>query len=166
MIKNRLFSLLAVATLSGATVFLAAGSDTSQWKAKAGEIAAVTRTRSVLSEVYTIDQKYRSMMGPSSSQGVRLLDVEPPELLWITGYEAVMVGPDGHKPRAQEFMCHSNLDIDLEPHKELIGDNRSFSTRLFTLSQKVENHSVDFGVLETHRLSHRRLDFRPELSDQ
>ena len=127
MIKNRLSSLLAVATLSGATVFLAAGSD-SQWKGKAGEIAAVTRTRSVLSEVYTIDQKYRSMMGPSSSQGVRLLDVEPPELLWITGYEAVMVGPDGHEPKAQEFMCHSNLDIDIEPHEALVARNPAFSS--------------------------------------
>ena len=77
MIKNRLSSLLAVAALSGAAVFLASGSSSSQWDGKAEEIAAVTRTRSVLSEVYTIDQKYRSMMGPSSSQGVRLLDVEP-----------------------------------------------------------------------------------------
>ena len=52
------------------------------------ELAAETQTRTVLSEVYTIDRKYRSMMGPSSGQEVRLLDVEPPELVWITGYEA------------------------------------------------------------------------------
>ncbi len=75
------------------------------------------------------------MTGPSSSQGVRRPAVAPPELLWLTGDEAAMVGPDGKTDRAQEFMCHSNLDIDSEKHQELVGDNQAFSTRLFTLSQ-------------------------------
>ena len=134
MIKNRLFSLCAAAAILSAIVLLL-GADSSPGRVDAGEIAAIAQTKTVLSEVYTVDRKYRSMMGPSSSQGVRLLDVEPPELLWITGYEAVMVGPDGVTPQAQEFMCHSNLDIDAEDHQALMGDNPSFSTRLFTLSQ-------------------------------
>lgn len=125
----------------------------------AAEIAAAQRTETVLSPVYTIDQKYRSMMGPYSEQQI-LLDGVPepgseqfaaeppapaadgpaagdaePELLWITGYRAVMVGADGSEPMAQEFMCHSNLDLDLAAHEEVWGEVPGFGSRLFTLSQ-------------------------------
>ncbi|MCP3912310.1 MAG: hypothetical protein GY713_15300, partial [Actinomycetia bacterium] len=58
-----------------------------------------------------------------------------PELLWITGYRAVMVGADGSAPMAQEFMCHSNLDLDLTAHQEVWGEVPGFGARLFTLSQ-------------------------------
>ncbi len=134
MIHRRLLSLIVGAAILGGVV-LAAGSRPSRGPEEAGEPAAATHTRTVLSDVHSIDRKYRSMMGPSSSQEVRLLEVEPAELLWITGYEAVMVGPDGEAPRAQEFMCHSNLDIDVEGHRALLGDSSTFSPRLFTLSQ-------------------------------
>ncbi len=133
MSHRRLFLLLAGAAILGVAV-LAAG-NRSQSPEAAGELSAEAHIRTVLSEVYTIDRKYRSMMGPSSGQEVRLLDVEPPELVWITGYEAVMVGPDGEAQRAQEFMCHSNLDIDVDGHEAVLGDSPSFSPRLFTLSQ-------------------------------
>ncbi len=134
MRQPRFVRLLAAAAVSVAVALLVAangplGSD------QAEQIAAAKRTRTILSEVYTIDQKYRSMMGPFSSQDVRLLDTEKPELLWITGYEAVMVGPDGESERAQAFMCHSNLDINAAAHTRLLGENDSFSPRLFTLSQ-------------------------------
>lgn len=135
MTHGRLFVLLAVAALPGAAVFLAPGGRAPAWEGKTQEIAAATHTRTVLSKVYTVDRKYRSMTGPSSGQEVRLLDTEAPELLWITGYRAVMVGPDGESPRAQDFMCHSNLDIDVERHETLTGRNPAFSPRLFTLSQ-------------------------------
>ena len=46
-----------------------------------------------------------------------------------------MVGADGASPMAQEFMCHSNLDIDAAAHGRAFGVNPAFSTRLFTLSQ-------------------------------
>ena len=89
----------------------------------------------ILSPTYTVDRVYKSMQGPQSTQTVRLSDAEPPELLWITGYEAVMVGPDGASPMPQEFMCHSNLDFqNVGRHNELFG-NRPITTRLFTLSQ-------------------------------
>ena len=89
----------------------------------------------VLSQTYTIDRLYKSMQGPQSSQEVRLSDANPPELLWITGYDAVMVGPDGAAPMPQEFMCHSNLDLrNVGRHNELFGA-RPISSRLFTLSQ-------------------------------
>ena len=90
----------------------------------------------VLSEVYRIDRKYRSMMGPFSEQEIRLDGGEEESLLWITGYRAVMVGADGQQPAEQQFMCHSNLDIDVDAHSAALGmENFSYSPRLFTLSQ-------------------------------
>ena len=134
MNRPRFASQIAAGALVAAAVSLNAG-DGDLRADRSDDIAAATRTRTVLSEIYTIDRKYRSMMGPSSSQDVRLLDGETPELLWITGYEAVMVDADGVSGRAQEFMCHSNLDIDANRHTRLLGENPAFSPRLFTLSQ-------------------------------
>ncbi len=89
----------------------------------------------VLSQVYRLDALYKSMRGPQSTQEVRLLDAEVPELLWITGYKAVMVEEDGVTQLPQEFMCHSNLDIDIERHQQIFSWSKSASNRLFTLSQ-------------------------------
>ncbi len=101
--------------------------------------AASTETEpletTVLSETYQVDREYRSMMGPYSTQKVRLGDPETEELLWITGYEAVMVAADGTTQMDQGFMCHSNLDVNLESHRRALGVDNSFGSRLFTLSQ-------------------------------
>ena len=81
------------------------------------------------SEVYTVDRIYRSMMGPSSKALVTLVpEEEPRQLLWITGFDAVMVGADGETPMPQEFMCHSNFSV------QRTGPQRAY-VRLFTLSQ-------------------------------
>ncbi len=96
---------------------------------------APVHQREVLSPVYKVDRKYRSMMGPQSSTEVRLGDPKADELIWIVGYEATMVGPDGRSPRAQEFMCHSNLDLDPVAHQQAVTAESGISGRLFTLSQ-------------------------------
>lgn len=89
-----------------------------------------------LSPTYTVDRIYPSMTGPQSTQEVFLLKTEKPELLWVRGYRAVMVGPDGKAPALQEFMCHSNLDFsDVKHHNQLLGENPNISSRIFTLSQ-------------------------------
>jgi len=102
----------------------------------AGAVAAEQPAQSieVLSKTYTIDRKYRSMEGPRSTQPIILLNGEPAELVWITGYRAVMVGPDGTTLASQEFMCHSNLDVNPLLHRELFRRFKS-SRRIFTLSQ-------------------------------
>ena len=92
------------------------------------------RTAEFLSDTYVVDRIYRSMKGPQSTQSLTLLDTEEPELLWITGYRATMVGPDGLIPVSQEFMCHSNLDWDPGLHNAIFGQ-RPTNSRLFTLSQ-------------------------------
>ena len=94
-----------------------------------------TLTRELLSDPYLVDQKYRSMKGPYSQQEFQLGEGDEPELLWITGYRAVMVDQDGESPMPQEFMCHSNLDLDPRQHNELFGSRNPISGRLFTLSQ-------------------------------
>jgi cyclophilin family peptidyl-prolyl cis-trans isomerase len=100
-----------------------------------GEPAAATRTLEHLSPVYTVDQEYRSMKGPSSLQTVQFPEADSKELLWITGYHAVMVGADGETPMSQEYMCHSNLDFDPIRHAKLFDQPVYHTGRLFTLSQ-------------------------------
>lgn len=99
------------------------------------EGAAAVRTRQVLSKVYHVDKKYRSMMGPQSTNRLQLGDAAANELVWVTGYQAVMVGADGKTPMAQEFMCHSNLDLDPVAHAKALTVEPGISGRLFTLSQ-------------------------------
>jgi len=86
-----------------------------------------------LSQVYEIDRPYRSMAGPWSVDSVSLGEdplEKPPELLWVRGFSAVMVGADGKTPASQEYMCHSNVDFD----NEIPGLTR-LEAGLFTLSQ-------------------------------
>ncbi len=97
--------------------------------------AAVERTEIVLSEVYTVDRIYRSMMGPWSGQEIVLGDPDRDEQVWITGYSADMVAADGETQVPQDFMCHSNLDLDASEHMRKMGTHPAFSSRLFTLSQ-------------------------------
>src|SRR5262245_6864451 len=93
------------------------------------------RSTQVLSKTYLVDRKYKSMTGPQSTQPVVLLESETPELLWVTGFRAVVVGSDGETPASQEFMCHSNLDLNMDLPKRLFGLHREAANRVFTLSQ-------------------------------
>ncbi len=103
---------------------------------RATEAQPPSHTETFLSDVYEVDQLYRSMKGPQSQSQIRLGDSETTEeLLWVTAYKAVMVGADGSSPMAQELMCHSNLDVDTGAHHRAVGPSRGFSPRLFTLSQ-------------------------------
>jgi len=89
----------------------------------------------VLSAPYYIDKKYKSMIGPFSELNITFGKKDNPELVWVTGFKAVMVNEDGTETMPQEFMCHSNLDfISIERKKK----HRRVTTnlnRIFTLSQ-------------------------------
>jgi hypothetical protein len=89
----------------------------------------------VLSQAYTIDTIYRSMQGPSATVDVHLPAPDEAELLWLTGYRATVVGPDGETPVPPEFMCHSNLGFDSRRHARLFGWTKLPPSRLFTVSQ-------------------------------
>jgi hypothetical protein len=99
------------------------------------QVAALERSTEVLSEVFTIDRKYRSMQGPESTTTGALLDSDPPELLWIIGYRAQMVDAAGTAEMPAEFMCHTNLNVDMEEHRQRFAWTKNASPRLFTLSQ-------------------------------
>lgn len=103
--------------------------------ARCSEPAIEARTLEHLSPVYTVDREYRSMRGPQSTQQIAFPEAAGKELLWITGYRAVMVGADGESPMSQEFMCHSNLDFDSKRHARLFNLPLYHGNRLFTLSQ-------------------------------
>jgi len=89
----------------------------------------------LLSPVYEVDRPYRSMTGPQDTRDLTLIQSDKPELAWITGFSATMVGEDGETAMPQDFMCHSNLDIDPTFHREQFGHDMLISGRLFTLSQ-------------------------------
>jgi hypothetical protein len=92
-------------------------------------------SKTVLSNVYGIDRKYKSMEGPSGSQTVYLADPAKPELLWITGIRTEVVGEDGKTPMSPELMCHMNVEIDPAMHRTLFGLKRMPASRLITVSQ-------------------------------
>ena len=93
----------------------------------------------VLTPIYTVDRIYKSMTGPNFlQQGIYLSKSKEPELLWITGFKADMVAPDGKAPESREFMCHNtfSLNYDIDQHRKLLGtDNFGGTKRLFTLAQ-------------------------------
>lgn len=96
----------------------------------------------VLSDALTLDRKYASMEGPRSSHDVVLLDGKLPELLWLTGAQASVVGPDGLTPQSDEFLCHTTLRLnerkrhDPDRHNQLFGGTAHLNTsKLLTLVQ-------------------------------
>lgn len=99
----------------------------------------------VLSQVYTIDKKYRSMEGPSSVQKINLGDKRNPELLWITGIRTEMVNENGTTPQLAELMCHVNVDLDPTFHQALFDLKRPVGSRLITLSQGMLSAKVPPG---------------------
>jgi len=119
--------------------------------------APTLRSAQVLSKTYIVDRKYKSMAGPQSTQQLTLLSTVKPELLWVTGFRAVMVGADGQAPMSQEFMCHSNLDLDQSLHRRLMGLSRETPNRVFTLSQGQQEIAFPAGfgipVLSTEPFS-------------
>jgi len=103
-------------------------------------------TREVLSQVYEIDRIYKSMQGPSSTIGLVLDSISSPELVWVTGYRAEVVGPDGVTPLPAELMCHSNLGFDAERHAKQFGWTKRPPRRLFTVSQGQERIDLPQGT--------------------
>src|SRR5207249_2994832 len=96
---------------------------------------AYAEQRQVLSEVYPIVKKYKSMEGPAGAQTVYLGDREKPELLWLTAIKTEVVGADGKTLMSPELMCHMNVDLDPAKHRALFNLQRFPAARLMTISQ-------------------------------
>ena len=93
------------------------------------------REMTVLSDPYHIDAMYRSMRGPWGQQHVYLWESPQPELLWITGYETHVVDAESQEDVGQQFMCHANLDFDVQQYYDDFNLTHGLSGRVFTLSQ-------------------------------
>lgn len=130
-------AILVMGLAAGAVLLASAPASDSSSTSTASKEGGETpeHRKEVLSDVYFVDKKYRSMMGPYSQQEVFLGDPEKPELVWITGYSATMVDKEGQGTLPQEFMCHSNLDLDPRLHNRIFNSRKPISGRLFTLSQ-------------------------------
>jgi hypothetical protein len=113
--------------------------------------------RTVLSDAYHIDAKYRSMRGPWGQQQVFLRETTEPELLWITGYQTHVVDAASDEVLSQEFMCHANLDLDGVQYHHDFDLQHAVSDRVFTLSQGQDQITFPAGfgipVLSTEALT-------------
>jgi len=89
----------------------------------------------VYSDAFTIDTTWASMQGPYRVLKVQLTDSTSHELVWVVGYEAAIVDADSREPKSPEFMCHSNVDLDMARHRQIFGWSKYPSRRLFTLSE-------------------------------
>jgi cyclophilin family peptidyl-prolyl cis-trans isomerase len=89
----------------------------------------------VLSDVYPIVKKYKSMEGPAGAQTVYLGDKQKPEVVWLTAIKTEVVAADGKTLMSPELMCHMNVDIDPVKHKSLFNLKRFPASRLMTISQ-------------------------------
>ena len=92
-------------------------------------------SRVVYSDAFTIDTTWASMKGPYRVMDVTLTDTTSHELVWVVGYEAAIVDADSREPKSSEFMCHSNVDLDMARHRQIFGWEKFPSRRLFTLSE-------------------------------
>ncbi|MGI9553349.1 MAG: hypothetical protein ACR2NC_00370, partial [Thermodesulfobacteriota bacterium] len=103
---------------------------------KPNKSRSVEKKYTIISPLYNVDRIYKSMKGPYSTSKFRIPGVKGDEIIWITGFKAVMVGKNPAVKMSQEFMCHSNLNINIKKHREIFGlAANSGSSRLFTLSQ-------------------------------
>jgi hypothetical protein len=102
----------------------------------------------VYSDAFTIDTTWASMQGPYRVMDVTLTDTTTHEIVWVVGYEAAIVDADSREPKSSEFMCHSNVDVDMARHRQIFGWQKFPSRRLFTLSegQTEVNLPDGFGV--------------------
>ncbi len=127
--KKALFGAAAAALVAGSALYLATPQLIRADQASRMEYL----TPSVL-----VQGIYPSMLGPENTDtNVRLLEAEQPELLWVTGYRADMVGPASNEPRSPEFMCHNTFSIhdSVDDHAKVMGSGYYLTRRLFTLSQ-------------------------------
>lgn len=109
---------------------------------------------------FQVADLYPSMLGPIYENFELKLEDGKPELCWVTGFEADMVGEDIQERKSQEFNCHNTLSYQHSGAKQraFLGAPTAYgSRRLFTISQgqrKVE-FPEGFGIplISTQKLA-------------
>ena len=91
--------------IAGLIVGLGTGGFAHAQSSDAGQ-SAETTTR-----IFTMDEVYKSMFGPVQNDRLVLLRTQTPEVLWVTGIRAQIVGEDRLTPNSPEYFCHSNITM-------------------------------------------------------
>ena len=118
-----------------ARALLLAAALAGSWACASTPAKPVIESRVVYSDAFTIDTTWASMQGPYRVMDVTLTDTTTHEIVWVLGYEAAIVDADSREPKSSEFMCHSNVDVDMARHRQIFGWQKFPSRRLFTLSE-------------------------------
>ncbi len=100
--------------------------------------AFANESKTVFSNDFHINKIYPSMAGPYSSHQVSLIEGEPRQLLWITGFDSRPVDAHDSSKPLDGFMCHSNLNINMKAHRKLFRWKQYPRRRLFSLSEGIE----------------------------
>ena len=102
---------------------------------------AANQTTRTESQIFVMDQVYKSMFGPNDTDQMTLLSTAVPEVLWVTAIEAKIVGGDGETPESPEYFCHSvfaNLNSQPTYQRKVLKRRRpGLASKLFTLVQGV-----------------------------
>jgi len=91
--------------------------------------------RVIFSPEYIVDDFYKSMSGPASIQKIIVEQTKSPEVLWIKSVKAEVVTSENHTPLSNEYMCHLNVDVNMNAYQRIFGWRKSGINRLFSLSQ-------------------------------
>ncbi|MCW5893938.1 MAG: hypothetical protein KIT14_25825 [bacterium] len=95
---------------------------------------AQERVRTLFSDTFHVDRLFPSMLGPYTTRVVKLAEGEPApprELVWLTGLEMDVVGPEDERTESIEYECHTNL---VWTKDQPAGVNRPLG-QIFTLTQ-------------------------------
>lgn len=155
-VKSKVLIILAVALAAAGVGF------------SGGKKSNPVRVFSHTTKPVVVDNIYPSMFGPTEERHDLKLYGGSPEVVWITGYEAKMIDPNGAR-QSQEFMCHDTLSFaNLGLHQQLFDPVQSRQNRIFTLSQgqdKVdfpEGFGIPISASENLMLQSQVLNLRQE----
>jgi len=124
--KYRILLIVMLGLLAGLTYFK---------KYHVNDLDKLVQRTIFYSQPYRVDKIYKSMKGPASTKTISLGEGDAHELIWITGMWAEMVDATSLKSASQDFMCHTNLDFDIQYRQKLFKNITLQHSRLITLSQ-------------------------------
>ena len=68
------------------------------------------------SKTQTVDRIYKSMTGPKDTRQFFLLGKKsasnPPELLWVTGFQSEVLDPQTNANKSEEYICHNQFKFN------------------------------------------------------
>lgn len=93
------------------------------------------QVKTLFSDTFHVDRLFPSMLGPYTTRVTKLAETEgappPRELVWLTGLEMDVVGPEDETEESIEYECHTNL---VWTKNKPEGVNRPLG-QIFTLTQ-------------------------------